>query len=159
MVSPNADCTWVDIDENFVVANLICHAGGTGIRNCSSVVCDGFAGSLISDTAFIHHTLNCRTVANLGGYGFTGRIDNGFCIIGHRFSSFVGNSLRFIADSAVGSNVADIAILCFVGNAVRSCVCQFFGIIGNSAICGRIGNIRRSLGGRSRVGSIGDFTG
>ena len=132
---------------------------GCSIQDIFGIGCDRLICCIVCDAAFIHHTLNCRTVANLGGYRFTGRIGNGFCIIGHRFSSFVGNSLRFIADSAVGSNVADIAILCFVGNAVRSCVCQFFGIIGNSAICGRIGNIRRSLGGRSRVGSIGDFAG
>ena len=91
------------INEDFVIANLICHAGGAGIRNRSSIVCDGFAGCFIGDTASIHHALHFRTVSNLGGYRFTGCIDKFTCIIG---------------DSAVLCGIGDIICILFDGGLI-----------------------------------------
>ena len=91
------------INEDFVIANLICHAGGAGIRNRSSIVCDGFAGCFIGDTASIHHALHFRTVSNLGGYRFTGCIDKFICIIG---------------DSAVLCGIGDIICILFDGGLI-----------------------------------------
>ena len=91
------------INEDFVIANLICHAGGAGIRNRSSIVCDGFAGCFIGDTASIHHALHFRTVSNLGGYRFTGCIDKFTCII---------------FDSAVLCGIGDIICILFDGGLI-----------------------------------------
>ncbi|WP_303018056.1 hypothetical protein, partial [uncultured Mitsuokella sp.] len=67
---------------------------GHFVQDIFRLVVNGAAFRRIGDTIGSHFTLHCRTVSNLGGYGFTGLIGNGFCLIGQRFCSFVVNILR-----------------------------------------------------------------
>ena len=75
------------------------------------------------------------------------------------FSS-VGNStvISCIGNISIGRCIGNV-ICCFIGNRIRCFIDQFLSFVSDSTLFCRIGNIRRSLGGRSRVGSIGDFTG
>ena len=75
------------------------------------------------------------------------------------FSS-VGNStaISCIGNISIGRCIGNV-ICCFIGNRIRCFIDQFLSFVSDSTLFCRIGNIRRSLGGRSRVGSIGDFAG
>ena len=131
-----------------ILANGIGHVICRRVGNVLGAVAQGFRSNVSNVLGIVGNTSILSCISDI----FRSRIFDIF--------SSVGNStvISCIGNISIGRCIGNV-ICCFIGNRIRCFIDQFLSFINDSATSCGIGNIRRSLGGRSRVGSIGDFAG
>ena len=131
-----------------ILANGIGHVICRSVGDVLGVVAQGFRSNVSNVLGIVCNTSILSCISDI----FRSCIFDIF--------SSVGNStvISCIGNISIGRCIGNV-ICCFIGNRIRCFIDQFLSFVSDSTLFCRIGNIRRSLGGRSRVGSIGDFAG